>query len=125
MGTVPTQTISSRRWTSSTTDASPPALLLEQWEEASNKQTSTDWCQRGGKPRRCSSCRLVHEDALSLNCSRYGGNKRNRNSGEFIVNGCPAHQQERLEVATSLPGAVTAADPGPDARAIVQSALTE
>ena len=33
--------------------------------------------------------------------------------------------KERLEAfATSLPGAVTAADPGPDARAVVQSALT-
>ena len=54
-------------------------------------------------------------------------NKRNRNNkGEFIVQWMPGIiNKDRLEAfATSLPGAVTAADPGPDARAVVQSALT-
>tara|TARA_Y100001970_G_scaffold294161_1_gene447723 strand:+ start:562 stop:3966 length:3405 start_codon:yes stop_codon:yes gene_type:complete len=53
--------------------------------------------------------------------------KRNRNNkGEFIVQWMPGIiNKDRLEAfATSLPGAVTAADPGPDARAVVQSALT-
>ena len=53
--------------------------------------------------------------------------KRNRtNKGEFIVQWMPGIiSKSRLEAfANSLPGAVTAADPGPDARAVVQSALT-
>jgi len=54
-------------------------------------------------------------------------NKRNKNNkGEFIVQWMPGIiSKRRLEAfANSLPGAVTAADPGPDARAVVQSALT-
>ncbi|HAF68400.1 MAG TPA: hypothetical protein DCL16_04680, partial [Acidimicrobiaceae bacterium] len=54
-------------------------------------------------------------------------NKRNKNNkGEFIVQWMPGIiSKRRLEAfATSLPGAVSAADPGPDARAVVQSALT-
>lgn len=54
-------------------------------------------------------------------------NKRNRNNrGEFIVQWMPGIiSKNRLEaLAASLPGAVSAADPGPDARAVVQSALT-
>ena len=54
-------------------------------------------------------------------------NKRNKtNKGEFIVQWMPGIiSKRRLEAfANSLPGAVTAADPGPDARAVVQSALT-
>ena len=54
-------------------------------------------------------------------------NKRNKNNkGEFIVQWTPGIiSKRRLEAfANSLPGAVTAADPGPDARAVVQSALT-
>ena len=54
-------------------------------------------------------------------------NKRNRNNrGEFIVQWMPGIiSKSRLEAfAAALPGAVSAADPGPDARAVVQSALT-
>lgn len=54
-------------------------------------------------------------------------NKRNRNNkGEFIVQWMPGIiSKSRLEAfANALPGTVTAADPGPDARAVVQSALT-
>ena len=54
-------------------------------------------------------------------------NKRNKNNkGEFIVQWTPGIiSKRRLEAfANSLPGSVTAADPGPDARAVVQSALT-
>ena len=54
-------------------------------------------------------------------------NKRHKNNkGEFIVQWIPGIiSKDRLEAfANSLPGAVTAADPGPDARAVVQSALT-
>ncbi len=54
-------------------------------------------------------------------------NKRNKNNkGEFIVQWMPGIiSKRRLEAfANSLPGAVTAAEPGPDARAVVQSALT-
>ena len=53
-------------------------------------------------------------------------NKRNRNNrGEFVVQWMPGIiNKSRLEAfAASLPGAVSAADPGPDARAVVQSAL--
>jgi superfamily II DNA or RNA helicase len=53
-------------------------------------------------------------------------NKKNRgDKGDFAVQWMPGIiSQEKLKsFADSLPGAVSAADPGPDARALVQSAL--
>ena len=118
---------------SSTKDASPHEPLPPQTiEEEAGNQANVQ--QIGASARWLS---LVAATAVGLVAQgrtvpklqriRKRRNKRNRNNkGEFIVQWMPGIiNKERLEAfATSLPGAVTAADPGPDARAVVQSALT-
>ncbi len=119
-------------------DPHDPTALHEEFENHSSLNTlptaSSDHPQLGASTRwlslvAASAVELVAQGRTvpKLQRIRKRRNKRNRNNrGEFIVQWMPGIiSKNRLEAfATSIPGTVTAADPGPDARAVVQSALT-